>query len=276
VTRDSLGAILAALRLMRPLNCLMSGFGTVLGMLATGGTILPSTLWRAAACGMLVTGGGNTLNDYHDADIDQVNHPARPIPSGQIHRQTVLGLAIGELSIALFLGWSVNTSFGLIALLAVAALIAYEWRLKVRGLAGNVVISLLVGLLFVAGGAAVGNLWQPASLGLLAFVATLGREIAKDIQDLEGDRPRWTWPMRVGSRRAGLLAAGLLFASVLLSPLPYLLGTLSVWYLYLVLLADLGFGWAIYLLFSRPARASRPLKWAMLAVLVAFLAGVLT
>jgi geranylgeranylglycerol-phosphate geranylgeranyltransferase len=254
----------------------MSGFGVVLGMLATPGEIAPLTFCYAIACGMLITAGGNTLNDYYDAEIDLVNHPKRPIPSGRIRRWTAKMLAVGELLAGLILGRLVNVACGWVALLAVAALVAYErGGLKNSGLPGNVVISLLTGLLFLAGGAAVGDPWPSASLALLAFVASLGREIAKDIEDVAGDTTRRTWPMRVGVRPARLAAAFLFATAALLSPLPYLLETLSIWYLYVVMPANVLFVWIIFALLRSKVGISRWTKGAMLVVLVAFLVGAL-
>jgi len=269
--------IAAAFRLTRPANCLMSGFGIVLGILATPGEISSLAVCGAIACGMLITAGGNTLNDYYDADIDRVNHPRRPIPSGRIRRWTAKMLAVGELMAGLILGRLVNVACGWVALLAVVTLVAYErGGLKKSGLPGNVAISLLTALLFLAGGAAVGNPWPSASLALLAFVASLGREIAKDIEDIAGDTTRRTWPMRIGVRPARLAASLLFAAAALLSPVPYLLGTLSLWYLCVVMPANVLFVWIIVALIQGREGISRWTKRAMLIVLVAFLVGALT
>lgn len=269
--------IAAAFRLTRPANCLMSGFGVALGIMATPGEIAPLAVCGAIACGMFITAGGNTLNDYYDAEIDLVNHPRRPIPSGRIRRWTAKMLAVGELLAGLILGRCVNETCGWIALLAVVALVAYErGGLKNAGLPGNVAISLLTGLLFLAGGAAAGDPWPSASLALLAFMASLAREIVKDIEDIAGDTTRRTWPMQVGVRPARRAAASLFTVAALLSPMPYLLGTLSIWYLCIVMPANVLFVWIIVSLLRGREGISRWTKWAMLVVLIAFLVGALT
>jgi len=269
--------IASAVELTRPGNCLMSGFGVVLGMLATPGEITPFAVFGAIACGMLITAGGNTLNDYYDAEIDLVNHPKRPIPSGRIRRFTAKLLASGELLVGLILGRLVNETCGWIALLAVATLIAYErGGLKNAGLPGNIAISLLTGLLFLAGGSAMGDPWPSVSLALLAFVASLGREIAKDIEDIAGDTTRRTWPMRVGVQPARKVTAVLFVLAIVLSPLPYMFGTLSSGYVYLVMPANVLFAWIIIALLEGKKRISKWTKIAMLVVLIAFLVGALT
>jgi geranylgeranylglycerol-phosphate geranylgeranyltransferase len=267
----------AAFQLMRPFNCLMSAVAVWLGVLAVGVEVPWSTVIYALACGALITAGGNTINDCFDAEIDRVNHPSRPIPSGRIRPSTAWAWAIAELALGLILGLAINKTCGVIAATAVALLLAYEAAgLKNAGLPGNITISLLTGLLFITGGAAAGDMYPPMSLALLAFLASLGREIIKDIEDMAGDTTRETWPMRVGAHRARQGAAALLAVSVLLSPLPWLLGTLSMGYFLVVLLADAMFIRTIVVLFTREKGAASGAKQAMFIVLAAFLIGVLT
>jgi geranylgeranylglycerol-phosphate geranylgeranyltransferase len=257
----------------------MSAAGVGLGAWAAAGRGAPPAslkLTCAMACGALITAGGNTINDCFDVEIDRVNHPQRPIPSGRVNKSAAWVLAVVELAAGIVLGGMVNTACGVMALVAVALLAAYEAAgLKNAGLPGNVIISLLTGLLFITGGAAAGDPYRPASLALLAFLASMGREIVKDIEDIAGDAPRRTWPMRVGITRARRGAAAFFVAAVLLSPLPWWLGTLSVTYLSVMALADLMFVRAIFVLFEQARGAARAAKQAMFAVLAAFLVGVL-
>ena len=277
--RTPLAVMAAGIQLMRPFNCVMSAAGVGLGAwAAVGRAALPSPLKLACAmaCGALITAGGNTINDCFDAQIDRINHPQRPIPSGRVTKSAACVLAALELVAGVALGGMANITCGMLALLAVALLAAYEAAgLKNAGLPGNIVISLLTGLLFVTGGAAAGDFYRPGSLVLLAFLASMGREIVKDIEDIAGDAPRRTWPMRVGIGPARRGAAAFFVAAVLLSPLPWWLGTSSAWYLVAVALADLLFVRAIFVLFGQAGGAARAAKQAMFAVLAAFLAGVL-
>jgi geranylgeranylglycerol-phosphate geranylgeranyltransferase len=275
---NPLAVIVAGLQLTRPGNCLMSAMGVWLGAAAAIGWIappLPRALICAMACSVLLTAGGNTLNDCGDAEIDRINHPHRPIPSGRITKITACVLAVGELAVGLTLGVIASMPCGLLALLAVVLLALYEGAgLKSAGLPGNFIISLLTGLLFIIGGTAVGNGSGPMSLALLAFLATMGREIVKDIEDIPGDTPRRTWPMRVGIRRARRDAAACFVAAILLSPLPWWLGTLNSGYMSAVFIADLMFIKVLIVLFGPAQNAARAAKLAMFAVLAAFLIGV--
>lgn len=272
----SLTGTAAAFQLARPLNCLMSAAAVWLGALSAAIQIPWLKLIYAMICGALITAGGNTINDCLDAKIDRVNHPDRPIPSGRISPSMAWVWSVVELILGIIIGLAVNMICGVIAAMAVVLLLAYEAAgLKNAGLPGNVTISLLTALLFVTGGAAAGNIIPTLSLALLAFLASLGREIIKDMEDMAGDTTRKTWPMRVGIRRARRGAAVLLVASVLLSPLPWLLGTLGTGYLVAVLIADLLFLRTLIVLFTRANGAAGAAKQAMFIVLVAFLIGVL-
>ena len=156
-------------------------------------------------------------------------------------------------------------------------MVGYEIVLKAEGFAGNLAISWLTGALFLFGGAAVDRLGLAAILAALAFLATLGREVIKDVQDVEGDRrTRRTLPMRVGQRNAGLVASGALGTAVVLSPAPYLLDLLSVWYVPVVAAADAIFIYCALIQFENPERGQKAAKLAMIVALVAFLAGGVT
>jgi geranylgeranylglycerol-phosphate geranylgeranyltransferase len=44
--------------------------------------------------GALIDAGGNIINDFFDVEIDKINKPKRPIPSGLISRKLALYLYI--------------------------------------------------------------------------------------------------------------------------------------------------------------------------------------
>ena len=124
------------------------------------------------------------------------------------------------------------------------------------------------------GGAAVDSMALAWILAALAFFATLGREIVKDIQDIEGDMgSRHTLPMRIGVRNAGAVGSSAFVIAVALSPLPYLLDLLSLWYVPIVLAADGIFIYCALIHFRSPEKGQRVAKLAMLVALIAFLAG---
>ncbi len=283
------------LELLRPLNSVMGGVAVGVGALVAAGPHLPGpgTL-RDVGLAMLVaalyTGAGNTLNDYYDRRTDRVNHPGRPIPSRRIRpgsaRRFSVGLFTAGMLLALFIGFPrLNwITLGLAALNSLL-LAAYEMRLKARGLPGNLTVSWLTASLFLFGGAAAvppsGQALFPAPvlvMALLAFLASVAREIIKGIEDFEGDRDRRTLPRLIGPAPAGRIACLWTGLAVVLSPLPVL--PMGIFrpevYLPPVLAADAMFIYSGWVVFRNPGRASRAAKLAMLLALAAFLLGALT
>lgn len=275
------GSPVAMLGLLRLGNCVMGAVGALLAALICAGPDQLLDYWLEVALSMVIvvlfTGAGNALNDYFDREVDKVAHPERPIPTGLVSPRSALYLSAAMFSGTVVLSVFVNMWSFSIVVSSIVFMVAYETLLKAEGLAGNLVISWLTGALFLFGGAAVDGMEVAWVLAGLAFLATLGREIVKDVQDVEGDRgSRTTLPMRVGPRRAGAVASASFVAAVALSPAPYLLDQLSVWYVPAVAAADAIFIYCAAIHFSGPEKGQKAAKLAMLVALVAFLLGGVT
>jgi geranylgeranylglycerol-phosphate geranylgeranyltransferase len=231
----------------------------------------------ACITAFLFTGAGNALNDYFDREIDLENHPNRSIPSGKIRPEDALYLASVLFLISLGLSIFINELAFLIVVANTIIMISYEVVFKARGLYGNFNISWLTGTTFMFGAAAVMQLERVIILAILAFLATLGREIAKDIEDIRGDLGRFTLPMKVGIKNAGIMASVAIAISVLLSPIPILLGLFSqnglLYFIPAIVVADGIFIYSILLLVRGRHDAQTALKGAMFIALLAFLAG---
>jgi geranylgeranylglycerol-phosphate geranylgeranyltransferase len=271
----------ACLKLARPGNCAMASLGALLASIACGGPEALSEFTVEIVVSMATvaafTAAGNSLNDYFDRDVDRLAHPDRPIPRGLLSPSTALTISAVLFALALGLSMFVSPWSLIIVITSVGVMVGYEVVLKAEGFAGNLAISWLTGALFLFGGAAVDRLGLAAILAALAFLATLGREVIKDVQDVEGDRrTRRTLPMRIGQRNAGLVAAGALGTAVVLSPAPYLLDLLSVWYVPVVAAADAIFIYCALIQFEKPEKGQKAAKLAMIVALIAFLAGGVT
>jgi len=271
-------SIAGYLSLLRVGNCVMAALGMLLAAIISAGLdSIESHLQNIVISVVIVvsfTGAGNAMNDYFDRETDRIAHPRRPLPTGRVTPGAailvsgVLFLIAGALSF--FVGWwSV-----IIVLTSVFVMISYELALKREGLAGNFAISWLTGALFLFGGASVDSMDVAWILCALAFLATMGREIVKDIQDVGGDAAsRQTLPMRVGERDAGIVASGFFLSAVALSPIPYVLDLLSIWYVPAVAVADAIFIYCALVHFANPSRGQMIAKVAMLVALIAFLLG---
>jgi geranylgeranylglycerol-phosphate geranylgeranyltransferase len=296
--------MLPYITLIRPLNAFMSSVAVLIGgLLVAGNNPLllssPYPLILAMVAVFLITGAGNAINDCFDVDSDSVNKPGRPIPAGRVTRRKALAFSVAVFVLGILLTFLINWACILIAVVNSVLLVVYSYSLQDRILLGNVVIGYLVGSTFLFGGAAFGNLLLPGLLMLLAGLSTVSREIVKDLEDIEGDRKSFLKKLTAGvkmklSRFVGKEAAALvlnkgratkaagtfMFLAIVISPLPYLLNTLSFAYLVILAPADLIFLSSMLMLArgdgrKKFSRISRTIKAGMLLALIAFIFGVL-
>lgn len=78
------------------------------------------------AASMCLYAGGVVLNDVFDADIDRVERPERPIPSGQISKQKAAIQGGILLTAAVILAFFCNIYSGVVALVVSALVISYD------------------------------------------------------------------------------------------------------------------------------------------------------
>jgi geranylgeranylglycerol-phosphate geranylgeranyltransferase len=272
----------AYLALIRPPNTIMIGLAVVIGE-AIGLGKLPGL--REAVFGFLTASlmmaGTMVANDVYDIEIDRVNSPGRPLPSGKVNVQEAVVLAmvlsVAAIGFSALLGlWTFLT-----ALLALALMIYYNTRGKKTGLIGNAVVSFNVALPFFFGGLAVSKISPLLFIfSVVAFLANFGREVAKGIADVKGDSLRQVRTLAVvrGTRVAALASAGLFVTAVLLSFLPPFLESISLLYFPPVIVADVGFLYSAYRLVGDQtpenirAVKGHVLVWMLLG-LVGFLLG---
>lgn len=270
-TRDAAERGKGLAEVTRPANSVLAGVATAVGAFVAGWHTEPAVV--AAVVTALGTAAGNSVNDYYDADIDAVNRPDRPIPSGRIHRRDAAALAAALFAVAL------AATVALLPPLAVAIgvvnlvlLVVYSSHLKRLPFVGNAAVAFLAGSAFLFGGAAVDNAWDTVVLFGIAALVTLGREVVKDLEDVEGDREMGarTVPIAWGRKYALALAAGSVGVGVGLAPLPYLFQGFDGIYLAAVTVASVVALYGVAVSVSSPGRGQRTLKAAMAAALLAF------
>ncbi|AGB36909.1 geranylgeranylglycerol-phosphate geranylgeranyltransferase [Natronococcus occultus] len=264
------------LELTRPVNVIAASVLTFIGAFVAGGvTNHPVEVTAAVAATGLAVGGGNAINDYFDREIDRINQPERAIPRGAVSPRGALAFSVvlfgAAVVLALLLPWLAIA----IAAINLVALVAYTELFKGLPGLGNALVAYLVGSTFLFGAAAVGEIGPAAVLFLLAGVATLTREIIKDVEDVAGDREEGlnTLPIAIGERPALWVATALLVAAVLASPLPYVLDEFGAVYLAAVVPANAIMLYAAYESFGNPAAGQSRLKYGMFLAAVAFILG---
>ena len=198
----------------------------------------------------------NALNDILDVEIDKLNQPNRPLPSGDISLNNAKFLTAILMFFSLFclvyagyISSSIEDGFEnwapsiLIWLLAIFLLTNYEsssnysLKLKDRGLPGNFAISLSVGMVILFGAAGVFEPTEPRVLSLffIGLSYNLAREIVKDIEDMEGDEGRNTLAMRIGVEKARVLAWMILLLTMVSILAPFALEIFPASHLLLII-----------------------------------------
>jgi len=210
------------LALTRPGNMILTAIAVIAGsFIAAGPEIMDFQIEVAICClcSMMLVGGGNALNDYNDRETDKENHPERPIPSGSISADTASVYAqslLGSGLLILLFGLDNKMPF-VIALIGIILLIVYENGLKAAGISGNITVGLMSGAVFLFAGMAVNDPGPTLWMCGLAVLATVTREIIKDVQDLEGDRDRRTLPASIGIENSMRVAILFLLIAIGLS-----------------------------------------------------------
>jgi len=130
----------------------------------------------------------NAHNDIIDFEIDKINRPNRPLPSGKIKLKSAYIIALTCFLAAIISGFISGFEFALLFAVVGTFGFAYNKFLKGLPLVGNFTVALLTTTPIAVPILKFG-LPQPELLNLafFAFILTMAREITKDIEDMPGD-----------------------------------------------------------------------------------------
>jgi geranylgeranylglycerol-phosphate geranylgeranyltransferase len=261
--------------ILRPFNCVMASVAAIIGLAIAGG-LQPGGASLIFLTVFLITGGGNAVNDYYDREIDAVNRPKRPIPSGRMSTRAAFYYSLALFAVGCICAGLVNQICLTVAVFNSVLLFLYARNLKATPLAGNICVAFLTGSTFLFGGAAAGSAGLQANQVpfLLSFLVSMSREIAKDIEDMTGDRAGGarTLPILAGERASAALAAAFALSAVVLG----FFAPFGRVYLVIVAVADLFFMLSVLKIARGDATgAQKALKKGMAVALAAFLAAAL-
>jgi 4-hydroxybenzoate polyprenyltransferase len=178
----------------------------------------------------VLNAASNALNQIYDLEIDRVNKPKRPLPSGRLSPAGAWIFAAAAYAAALALAWFVapggrHECFWIV-LVAAAITVLYSvppFRTKRLGIWANVTIAIPRGVLLkVAGWSAVKTVFgaEPWFIGAIFGLFLLGASTTKDFADMEGDARGAcrTLPIVYGvSRAAWLIAPSFIVPFVLIA-----------------------------------------------------------
>ncbi|HJJ55394.1 MAG TPA: UbiA family prenyltransferase [Methanocorpusculum sp.] len=243
----------------RPINSILSGITPIIAYIIAGGTHLDVAIPLFFIV-MTICGAGNVINDYFDRDIDAINRPDRPIPSGTISSKNAVIWAIFLFCIGVAISIFFTNLWGiLIAVINSILLIVYSLKLKRIAYIGNVLVAYLAGSTFILGwicsntddllltSTQIGSLWVIVPLFGITFFGTLAREILKDIEDIDGDDVGGnakTLPMIIGIRMSCINAIIMVICATLISIIPYM--RWGLFYLILVVIFDIYIVYVVY------------------------------
>ncbi|MEO0824362.1 MAG: chlorophyll synthase ChlG [Cyanobacteria bacterium J06642_9] len=193
------------LQLMKPITWIPLIWGVVCGAASSGNYVWSvESVLIAAACmllsGPLLAGYTQTLNDFYDRDIDAINEPYRPIPSGAISIPQVVAqilvLLVAGIGLAYGLDQWAGHEFPSITVLAIGgSFLSYIYsapplKLKKNGWLGNYALGAsYIALPWWAGHALFGDLnLTIVVLTLFYSLAGLGIAVVNDFKSVEGDR----------------------------------------------------------------------------------------
>ena len=193
------------LQLMKPITWIPLIWGVVCGAASSGGyTWTLENVLKSAACmllaGPILAGYTQTLNEYYDREIDAVNEPYRPIPSGAIPLPQVITQIIVLLvsGIALAFGldrWAGNEFPTILTIAILGVIIAYIYsapplKLKQNGwLGGYALGASYIAFPWCTGHALFGELNpKVVVITVIYSLAGLGIAIVNDFKSVEGDK----------------------------------------------------------------------------------------
>ena len=212
----SLGAVA---ELLKPITWFPPMWAFGCGVVASGASV--GDRWPLVVAGLLLAGPlvcatSQAVNDWFDRDVDAINEPGRPIPSGRIPGRWGIRIALGWTVLSL----AVATLLGTWGFLAAALGLALAWaysapplRLKRNGWWGNAACALCYeGLAWITGAAVMagGRLPDVESLALAGLYSAGAHGIMtlNDFKSIVGDRQTGigSLPVRLGVRSAALAA----------------------------------------------------------------------
>ena len=215
----------AVAELLKPITWFPPMWAFACGVVASGVAVTeqwPLVLLGVLLAGPLVCATSQAVNDWFDREVDAINEPQRPIPSGRMPGRWGLYIAVAwtviSLLVALALGpWGFGAAA--VGLLLAWAYSAPPLRLKVNGWWGNAACGISYeGLAWVTGAAVMAGGAMPGGRSLaLAALYSLGAHgimTLNDFKSVQGDRQMGigSLPVRLGVDGAARTACWMMAA----------------------------------------------------------------
>jgi chlorophyll/bacteriochlorophyll a synthase len=212
----------AVAELLKPITWFPPMWAFACGAVASGASA-DGRVWLVAAgvvlAGPLVCATSQAVNDWFDREVDAINEPQRPIPSGRMPGRWGLYVAVAWTLLSLVAAWAIGPWVFAAAGLGLVLAWAYSappLRLKRNGWWGNAACGLCYeGLAWITGAAVMsGGAPSLASLILAALYSAGAHGIMtlNDYKSIEGDARMGigSLPVRLGPQRAAQVACAVM------------------------------------------------------------------
>jgi chlorophyll/bacteriochlorophyll a synthase len=226
----------AVLELLKPITWFPPMWAFACGAVSAGATggDWPLLLAGILLAGPLLCATSQAVNDWFDRDVDAINEPQRPIPSGRVPGRWGLYIAIAWSALSL----AVAATLGRWVFWAAAAGLILAWaysapplRLKRNGWWGNTAVAVSYeGLAWVSGAALLlagaAPDWRILAIAALYSAGAHGIMTLNDFKSVEGDRRMGigSLPVRLGAELAARVACVMMAV-----PQVAVIGMLAAW-----------------------------------------------
>ena len=227
----------AVLELFKPITWFPPMWAFGCGLVASGASL--QSHWAVATVGILLAGPlvcatSQAVNDWYDREVDAINEPNRPIPSGRIPGTWGFYIACAWTLVSLAVAYTLGRWVFIAAAVGLALAWAYSappFRLKQNGWWGNTACAVSYeGLAWVTGAAVMlGGALPPLPSLVLAGLYSAGAHgimTLNDFKSLNGDRQMGINSLPV---LLGPLGAARLACLVMALPQGLVVALLLVW-----------------------------------------------
>jgi 4-hydroxybenzoate polyprenyltransferase len=229
--------------LARPFTLLPPALGVLSGAASAWGAghAKPAVTWDlvvpvifGAMMAAVLNAANNAINQVYDLDIDRVNKPKRPLPSGALSLREAWAFSVVTFLLAWILAYfaSPDGRRECFYIVLFTSLLCWVYSApplwtKRRGFLANITIAIPRGVLLkVAGWSTVKTIFglEPWYIGGIFGLFLLGAASTKDFADIEGDR--------AGGCRTLPISHGVKAAAWIIAPFfvfPFFLIPIGVW-----------------------------------------------
>ncbi|HTP70646.1 MAG TPA: chlorophyll synthase ChlG [Burkholderiaceae bacterium] len=280
----ALPAFSAVAELLKPITWFPPMWAFGCGVVASGmplGDRWPLLLLGVLLAGPLVCATSQAVNDWFDREVDAINEPQRPIPSGRMPGRWGLYIALGWSALSLLVALALGPWGFVAAAIGLALAWAYSappLRLKRNGWWGNAACAACYeGLAWITGAAVMAWGAMPhtrsIALAVLYSIGAHGIMTLNDFKSVRGDARMGigSLPVRLGPDVAARVACGVMLLPQLVV-VALLLAWQAPWHSLAVLALS---AWQAALMRSFLASPARRAAWYSARGVSLYVAGML-